>query len=130
MDMARLLSTLRCSRVHSPVDKHSISATTRMGAQAFGGVYIRQYGCFFSSNALDPPPPPLSLPDRTMPFRGRISESLFRASLYLLFIVISFTAMAIPVITQEFARAPSSSNPESSKLTHKEIFDIVFGIRE
>jgi hypothetical protein len=65
-----------------------------------------------------------------MPLRGRISELLFRASLYLLVIVIPFTAMAIPVITQEFARSPTPAKPDSSKLSHKEVFDIVFGIRE
>ena len=65
-----------------------------------------------------------------MPLPGRISESLFRASLHLLVIVIPFTVMAIPVITQEFARSPTSANPESSKLTHKEIFDIVFALCE
>jgi hypothetical protein len=65
-----------------------------------------------------------------MPFPERVSESLFRASLCLLVIIIPFTATAIPVIAQEFTRSPTPTNPDSSKLTHKEIFDIVFGIRE
>ena len=65
-----------------------------------------------------------------MPSLRHIFETILRASLFLLVIVISFTTMAIPVITQEFARAPTPSNVASVKLTHKEIFDIVFALSE
>jgi hypothetical protein len=65
-----------------------------------------------------------------MPF----SETLFRASLYLLVIVIPFTTMAIPVITQELTKsstpATATDTTVSSKLTNKEIFDIVFALGE
>lgn len=68
-----------------------------------------------------------------MPFPQRFSETLFRASLYLLVIVIPFTTMAIPVITQDYSRSSTpatATNTVSSKLTNKEIFDIVFALRE
>ncbi|KAF8495668.1 hypothetical protein F5888DRAFT_532131 [Russula emetica] len=68
-----------------------------------------------------------------MPFTQRFSETLFRASLYLLVIVIPFTTMAIPVITQEFSRSSTpatatDTDTVSSKLTNKQIFDIVFAL--
>ena len=75
--------------------------------------------------------PHYSSPPLTMPFPRHIPETLFRASVvFLLVIVIPFTTMAIPVITQEFARAPTPPSVASVKLTHKEIFDIVFAICE
>ncbi|KAN0118445.1 hypothetical protein V8E52_005175 [Russula decolorans] len=65
-------------------------------------------------------------------FPRRFSETLFRASLYLLVIVIPFTTMAIPVITQELSKstnpATATDTTISSKLTSKEIFDIVFAL--
>jgi hypothetical protein len=66
------------------------------------------------------------------PFPRRFSETLFRASLYLLVIVISFTAMAIPVISQPRSSTPATATGDavSSNLTNKEIFDIVFGLGE
>jgi hypothetical protein len=75
--------------------------------------------------------PPLYLePDQIMPSPRHISETLFRASLFLLVIVIPFTTMAIPVITQEFVRSPTPAAADSVKLTHKEVFDIIFAICE
>jgi len=65
-----------------------------------------------------------------MPSPRHISETLFRASLFLLVIVIPFTTMAIPVITQEFVRSPTPAAADSVKLTHKEVFDIIFAICE
>ena len=91
-------------------------------------VYSCALGLFFAF--WKGPHPPLHLKlAQTMPFPRRISETLFRASLYLLVIVIPFTTMAIPVITQEFSRSSTpATDTVSSKLTNKEIFDIVFAL--
>jgi hypothetical protein len=67
-----------------------------------------------------------------IPFPRRFSETLFRASLYLLVTIISFTTMAIPVITQPRPSTPATATGDtvSSKLINKEIFDIVFALGE
>jgi hypothetical protein len=57
------------------------------------------------------------------------SKWLLRAGLLLL--IISFTTMAIPVITQEFARSLTPANTDSPpKMAHNATFDIGFAISE
>jgi hypothetical protein len=73
--------------------------------------------------------------DQIMPFHRRFCETLFRASLHLLVIVIPFNAMAIPVITQELSRSSTpatapAANTVSSALSSKEVIDIVIPLRE
>jgi hypothetical protein len=60
-----------------------------------------------------------------MPLPRRFSERLLRARLYLLFTLLPFTAMAIPVIT-EFSRSstPNATDTDSSQLVIKGTIDI------